>query len=529
MLTFFRRPYKIACLVLVTVGSVLSAAAQQHGSIPVTGGSGSVSYLYTATLRTCYQKSNPKVTHSYYTYYYNSFSYVASNGTIMPYPSYVTVNVQGMTNPPVESTCPKRSVSGRGATLFEGGYGSAYAVAVAIASSSSLGFTATYYTGTSGYINPKYMVVGVIYSPPGSLSTVSYANSSLTSSTTSVMASLTNSSTTTSSSQVGGTFLFGYLEGTQKTTQSSTVTQQNQGTTAVTVTYTKSKSLTVAGPGPVPTGDYQGVNHDLDRIEVWLNPVLLFTEFTINGTNSFIWYGYGFSELDTVAPVHIVEVEVGCLNGDYAATSGCKSELALLQRPWAANENWPTGQGPGLTSTDLSNILKADPFGQCRFTTAIGSSTCPVPAPGFILLPPQYTVTPYSFQYNQAVPGEQPAPVTFTYSMTNATTTSQQGTTTVAQTYGFESSLKGTKYLSDFQQTVGSSQTLTYAYQQNSQITISSTSTAAANIQQPGPACVGSPCNPNYPPSSATYGTAIYFDIYQDNYFGTFLFVPTQY
>lgn len=528
MYPIFRRSRKIALLILATAMTAVPAAAQVKGSVPVSGGPGTITYIVQASNPTCFNIDHHQTIYTLWDFDYYDFSYVDGQGNIMPFPSYVRFFVQNAYGPyGGHTTCPKRQVTGTGDTLFEGSYGSAYAIAVPLNTSSSTGFTATYVPGVSGYINPKYEVVGVIYAPPGSLSNVSYANSTLTSSTTTVMATLTNSVTDTSSTTLGG--IFAGLDGTLKTTQSSTVSQQNQGTTAVTVTYTKGKTLSANGPGPIPTGDYEGVNHDLDKIEVWLNPLLLFSEFNINGKNAFIWYGYAYSELDSSAPIDIVEVETGCLNGDYAADSGCQSELQLFQRSWAASENWPSGQGPGLSPTDLNDILKADPFGQCRWTSAIGSSTCPVPAPGFILLPPQYTVTPYSFQYTQAVPGEQPSPTQFMYGMTNSTTQSQQGLTTVAQTYGFENSFKGTSWLSDFQSTEGSSQTLTYAYQQNTQITSSSTSTATANIQEPGPACVGDPCNPTYPPSSTSYGTGIYFDIYQDNYFGTFLFVPTQY
>ena len=72
-----------------------------------------------------------------------------------------------------------------------------------------------------GYINPKYVVVAVVYAPPGSNSYVDYANSTLVSSTNTVTNTFIDSvDQTVTLTGPGG--LFGFLGGTRTTTYSNT-------------------------------------------------------------------------------------------------------------------------------------------------------------------------------------------------------------------------------------------------------------------------------------------------------------------
>lgn len=383
--------------------------------------------------------------------------------------------------------------------------------------------------GEQGYLNPKYVVVGVIYAPPGSKSSVNYTKSTLVSNTSSISQTFSNSVTKSISVTTPGG-IFGFLGGSRTNTQSSTVTQQSQNSSSVTATFATSQGITVPGPA----SDYVGVDHDYDIIEVWINPVMLFSViYSGTSTVSVIqWDGYGSSSLDTVAPVDIVQIPVGCLNGDFSPTiSSCSAPLGAFQRTWAASENWPSGQGPGLTSADLNNILAADPFGNCTPTLPVGASACPVPTSQFTI-PPQFNIAfingvSTDFQYTQPLPGGQPTTTTYSLTTTNSATQGQGSTNTYSQTFGFEDSFTGTSFLSGISAKVSQSRTLMWTYQQNDQITSTSTSSATAIIT--GPACNGNPCNPSYPPNSLTYGSATFFDVYQDNFFGTFLFVPVRY
>jgi hypothetical protein len=110
---------------------------------------------------------------------------------------------------------------------------------------------------------------------------------------------------------------------------------------------------------------------------------------------------------------------------------------------------------------------------------------------------------------------------------TNSTTQGQQSQTSFSQTFGVENAFTGTSFLKGFGANVSVSQTLTSTYAVNQQTTVSNTFAGQAMII--GPACNGNPCNPPYPPNPALLGTGTEFDIFVDQFFGTFVFVPSSY
>ena len=280
---------------------------------------------------------------------------------------------------------------------------------------------------------------------------------------------------------------------------------------------------------PGPASDYIGLDHDYDLIEVWINPVMLFTVYntTIAGETKIGWWGYGSSALDPTAPIDIWSIPAGCLNGDFAQTlSACAAPLGAFQRTWAASENWPSGQGPGLTQTDLNNILAADPWGRCTPNDPVGSTACPTYSTGFLF--PNFSLSDQTeLPYVQPLPGGQPAPHSYSVSTTNAQTQGSSTTVTNSQTYGYEDAVARTGFLSAFSSTLSFSQTITTSYSYNATLSTTNTTTGTANIT--GPACVGNPCNPSYPPSPITFGTANAFDVFIDARFGTFAFLPAAY
>jgi hypothetical protein len=265
------------------------------------------------------------------------------------------------------------------------------------------------------------------------------------------------------------------------------------------------------------------VDHDCDLIEVWVNPVML---FTLSNGGSVQWNGYGFSALDPTAPIEIVDILVGCLNGDLAASdSRCAAPLSEFQRTWAASENWPAGQGPGLTQADLNNILAADPWGHCTPNSPIGSSACPTFSTDgtFTLLPPQFSLSDQrDVSYHQGDVQQ-----TLAVSTATSTTQSEDSRTSFSQTFATESAFTGTGFLSGFGADVSNSQTLTWKYEVNNSTTASTTAMGQATIVPP--ACSGNPCFPAYPPTPELYGTGIAVDIFVDHFFGTFAFVPSAY
>jgi len=122
-----------------------------------------------------------------------------------------------------------------------------------------------------GYINPKYVILGVTYAPPGPQSFVDYSNSTLLGSTVSISSSFATGVTNSIKVSRGIT---GWLSGSSSASSSTTYTQESDYGSTVTV----NKQTTVSDKVPGPANAYVGLNHDYDVIWLWLNPVALFTE-----------------------------------------------------------------------------------------------------------------------------------------------------------------------------------------------------------------------------------------------------------
>ncbi len=501
-------------LVLAVALTALPAAAQTFNkSVSVSGG-GTLNYQLTILTRPC-TYDNGKLPSSFDADTYGDFVYVPTAGPDVPISGSFEV-IEGSNG---QGSCFKNT-TWKGSIKY---FAKTYQVYI-YPSSNGVSPSAAYVTGLYGYINPKYVVATVLYAPPGSKSTAVYTNSTTVSNTISITNSF-SSSFTQSTSTTFGLGLAGYQAGTETGNQSTTMTQTTSNGTSITNTLLTSSGLTV--PGPV--SDYVGVDHDYDVIKVWINPVLLFTVYdtTLSGETKIEWWGYGYSALDTTAPIDIWPIPAGCLNGDFPVSeSACAPPLKAFERTWAAGETWPSGQGPGLTSADLDNILAADPWGKCTPSSAIGSTACPTYSSGFLL--PNFSLSDQSdISYLQPLPGDQPQPQTFQVSTTNAETDSSSTTDTYSQTWGFESVGSLPNFIDSFSGTFSESQTLTSTYQYSTSLTTSNTMTGTANVT--GPACVGSPCNPSYPPASPTFSTATSFDIFIDSRFGTFAFLPSSY
>lgn len=502
-------------LILLAVFVSTSSAWGQAQEYPFSAGFGQLNYNVGVNSPSCTVGSPPRQQHVHYSLYsYSNFSYVSATGTTTP----LGISASAVANSPGGPGCPANG----GSTVTATGSGYVFTV---VPEAGTINAT----LNLPGYINPKYVVVGVVYAPPGSKSSVDYTNSTMVSNTSSVSNTFMSSVTSTVSVTTPGG-LFGFLGGTKTTTFSQTLSQQNQDSKSVTASYTDTASLQLSGPGPSnncgpSAGDFIGVDHDCDLIKVWVNPVALFTLVTTgpNFTEA-QWNGYGFSTLDPTAPIHIVDILVGCLNSDIAPTdSRCAPALGEFQRTWAANEIWPSGQGPGLTQADLNNILAADPWGQCKPTSPIGSSACPTFSSGFALLPPHFFLSDL-----ENVPYSEGSPQTnWKIATMSSTTQGEESQTGYSETYGVESAFKGTDFLEGFGASVSLSETFSFKYEVNNQTTVSNMFTGDANIT--GPACSGNPCSPAYPPSSPVYGQGTEFDIFIDNFFGTFVFVPSSY
>lgn len=366
-----------------------------------------------------------------------------------------------------------------------------------------------YSTGVQGYINPKYMIVGVTYAPPGSQSSVTYTDSALVGNSTTIKSSFTDQTSLSASVTVSGQ-IPGFAQGKVTGTYTNAYGQQSNSSNQVIINKTTQVSDKTQGP----LNSLAGVNHDFDVIWVWLNPVLPFNVLTID-PQAITWNGYGYDANDQ-SGLDILPVVVGWLNGDIPVPSNVAAALA---RTWASGYIWAPGQGPGLTGpgpgTDFATIVQADPFWQCNQVPA----NCPatVDLTRFTLSNNQNIV------YEQAPPGGQP--ITQTYQLQYQDTSIQgQGTSsTQQQSFGLDVSISGSGFWSALSADFKTSQMLTWTTSVDTSITNTTTSTALASVT--GPTCTVSSglnsCNPQYT-------GPVEYEIYQDNQYGTFMFFPVS-
>jgi hypothetical protein len=396
-------------------------------------------------------------------------------------------------------------------------------------------------TFSSGFINPKYLVVGVIYAPPGSSSYVQYTD------LTSVGNTTTNSSSFQSdvgfSVSIKGSLglalpAAGVVAGGNVTltfTESTDYTQGSSTSTTSTITQASTVSYKVNGtPTEAP------VNSDYDYILLWINPEILATYTPPAGSNpaSLVWTGYAFDPNDPasgkppasgpyISGPDILEVQVGCLNGHISCPStlawlngvegtGSYVSSGLLARSWASAANgyqWPSEEVPGLTFSDVCQILTFDSLSetpsQCTkqndytllnsfpSTTSDGRYTKELYPPN----PIQYPVGGGTEQYSLA--------------QTNTQSVSTGNSTQIKQAFSV-SELFGSNWFDIFLSTttLQQSETLTWNYSTLSTLTTTKTLTNALSV-------TGPPDTPTYPGNEPSE-----FIAYQDNTFGTFVFLP---
>jgi hypothetical protein len=232
------------------------------------------------------------------------------------------------------------------------------------------------------YSAPKYQVMGIVYAPPGSASSVTYTNSNMVGSTNGLSTTNGSSNTATASVTVGASFL-GIVFGASTTYSFSDEWGSSaEAGNSVAVQTTQGNSVSTMGP----ISSSLGVDHDNDVIYIWLNPVL---SETVTGTgNSAVigdWTGLYSNSCDpNIGPPSfiqgidgcdpnqfpypdIVGIPVWCLKNPYYPTPSCSQWLPYTSRswdltPWGNDKNTGLPLGPGLTMRDYADILHADPF-----------------------------------------------------------------------------------------------------------------------------------------------------------------------
>jgi hypothetical protein len=240
-------------------------------------------------------------------------------------------------------------------------------------------------TAESGPAFPKYKVMGVVYAPPGSASSVTYGNSNLVGSTDTMATTNSNTKVTTTSIHAESGSANFVVSIDYSTSDGWTTSSENSNSVSVQTTTGNS----VATMGPISSS--LGVDHDNDVIYIWLNPVLLGTASTsTSGTTSVInlnWTGLASNSCDPNNPVNsldfnqtmngcdpnqypypdIVGIPVWCLKNPYSPAQGCAQWRRYTSRswdtsPWGTDPSTHLPLGPGLTMRDYADILRSDPF-----------------------------------------------------------------------------------------------------------------------------------------------------------------------
>jgi hypothetical protein len=328
---------------------------------------------------------------------------------------------------------------------------------------------------------------------------VSYTNNSVVGSTATTSSSF-NSSTTTSVSLLNSAGIPGFLSGKATATYSASYAQQSGSSNTVALSQTVSNQTGLTGYID-PTN---GLNHNYDYIQVWLNPIAQYT-VSVSGNSfnaTFNGYGYDLTDTHVYNDMDVIGIPVGCLNGYFATNNPawlptCEDIASVYARTWAMNNT--DGSGPGLTSTDLESILEADPF-STNYTPTLASGS--------------YTTTDgrftecYSTGCTQVIEFEPNWNYTYIqgYSTTTTNTQNYQHTETFAASQQYNSSV----FLSNFSLTLQIQNQMTWQYSTSNAVNNSQGKTSTLTIKGPNPG----------------YAGPLQFVQFQDNYFGTLMLFP---
>jgi hypothetical protein len=198
--------------------------------------------------------------------------------------------------------------------------------------------------GTQGFINPKYVVVGVTYAPPGSSSYVQYTGTNSVGNTTTISSSFSNDVGFSVSVQNTVGIQGWGPTGTVNGTSSTDYTQGSSNSTTTTLSKLTSLSYKTSGTGNA----FSPMDSDYDMIWLWLNPVVLltYTPATSGTTAGIQWNGYGYDTNDpsgTQQP-DVYPVLAGYLNGDFG------NPAIYLTPPTTSSSVF--GRGRGLSQDD---------------------------------------------------------------------------------------------------------------------------------------------------------------------------------
>ncbi len=469
-----------AVCALIIVSTTVAFASGVQQSIPLNGGT--LSWTSTYSTGVCNAGKSTFGQYSLTNFVY-SYSYPSpyNSGENIP----VSVSLPGSTAYFVNSIgqpyCPANGpVSPNGIPLYDSGQ----FYRVWFTAGANGGGSATMEGFSMGGVAPKYLVLGVVYAPPGPGSTgsfgpsyVDYTNTTQLGANTTWSSSFANGFGYSTEGSLFGITLGGGAEWTQETDDSTSIA------------VTKEASVSDKYPGLSPATTV-GLNHDNDIILLWLNPALLctaeeqWTQLPIPAAAQCLIYDPMGIPSDPDSPqMDVVQIPVGELNGHYSMQSLNPDLYQILQNH-------------GVTSADYSTILGVVPYASCA-----GSMSC------------IQTIGANSTRFD-VVTG---APIinfanncnsssyTATYS---STTTAGQG---ASASYTITNTLTGSQsFIGTMKEILKSTQTWTNKWSE-------ATSTMTG---QSASVTINQPCSGYSGPSQ--------FKIYKDNIYGSFMLYPTQ-
>jgi hypothetical protein len=454
-------------------------------------GNGTLSYTVTVTAEACHNPGSGNVPGTAYISSYTDFSYTAS-GTTTP--------LSGGAYTYIDS--PECTVYAFSGTLT----GTGIVISFTPQPTTGGGATLSY----NGYLNPKYKIVGVVYSPPGSSSFVQYTGTTMmgTSSSTQSSFATTESSSLTICGSAGIDIAVVTSDVKYCGTYSNSFTQESDTSSSFAVNQTTSfvnKWL----------GSSNGLNHNNDVVYVWLNPVVWFTiPYTNPPTATALqWNGYSSDGADDAVnggEMEVVPIYLSQLLNPSSIAATDPSLYDRLQRTWAQNNL--DGTGPGLTDADYAAIAAVDPFSNPDYVFSVPSGSQTSSDGRFT----QTTNQNLDYQPGTATAG---AP-TFSYSWAQTATSTQGkgGKDTYTQGFSMEESFQASFFGGV---SVDLKQGLKFQWmdQWNNLYTQQSGQTNQVSITGPPYCAPGSTtCTPYEGPQE--------FNIFQDNVYGTFMMEP---
>lgn len=521
MMTLSATSGKLMCLFalcIIALGLGSRAAYATSGSIAVSGApSGAVlDFTFTFSTVECIFENERWIDGTDYTF--TSFDFVSGG---VSYPLSGTQRVIAIPN---GESCKEESIPV--SLALPSTYDPGYACSISFngyPESASLSCIQE----IKGYIDLRYLILGVTYAPPGpSTNTfVQYMNSTLVGNTVSLSSSFLSSYTKSVSVSTGFT-IPAVLSGSIKNTTATTMSQTSTNSSTVTTSFQVQNGEKTFGGGTYMAP----VDNDYDYVWVWLNPVEI---FTITGS-TITWNGYGYNSADENQP-DIVGIELGYLNGHFGAIP--PDIQNSLNRTWAANEVFYNGETAALNSTDLAAIEAADPFSVSSYGPGEIGYDPPSGTTADGLFTPTSCTSQSAIGYVQGPPVASPpettnltqiATCTLTYTDLTSQTSSIQ--TVNSQTFSVDEQISAS-FLDPFTASLEKSYSITQTDTAQQSITSSTTQSQSAALSLQGPPCDNvlseeGPCVPVY---DSAGNEPTQFDVFQDNRYGTFMFAPVHY